>query len=622
MDNNIISNVSILGENRELKDAWAREQLESSTGGGHEIIDMDGSELPSRRKIQFMNSDITDDETNNVTEVAFDINRYVPKPKVTIGEYIYNGEEQGPVIEDLTDDVLVTNAKAIDTGTYTLTLSLKDIRYTSWMDRSTSDITYEYRIQKKMVLIPIVSGEYDFDTTEKSAVINNFDIAWVTMNGTRSSKSAGVYNIVFNLNDSINTIWQDNTTSMKTGSWKINKSDPVIDVNTLEIDLSQTKLYEDLVITTNATEEFPINLDIRIEKPDMITSTSISENPKTLRISVADGYIDNGQCSLFITALGNDNFNEKEIMVFVVVKMVPDLNECTWQQISEISESGRASSCWNIGDTKEITLNGKVGDYLTLSNYKTNVRIIGFDHNSSVEGSGISFGCFFTNEYKLPVALCDSDYGTYNNDGIKNFSINHWKDSSLNEPLSYGGWKACDMRYDILGSTDIAPSNYGSAKNTSSTGYTPSQTCISNPVSNTLMAALPSDLRSVMKLICKYTDNGYEYNNSSYEELVQAVTNSYDYLPLMSEYELNGTTNAGNTYEKNMQLQYDYYKNGNSKIKYKHADSGKCDFWLRSRNLVPIKSTPMYWCYYASSYNKLNAYYILYSSALAPVFLV
>lgn len=44
-----------------------------------------------------------------------------------------------------------------------------------------------------------------------------------------------------------------------------------------------------------------------------------------------------------------------------------------------------------------------------------------------------------------------------------------------------------------------------------------------------------------------------------------------------------GTRYYANSAEKNYQKQYDYYKNGNSRVKYKHNATGTaCSWWLRS----------------------------------------
>ena len=99
-----------------------------------------------------------------------------------------------------------------------------------------------------------------------------------------------------------------------------------------------------------------------------------------------------------------------------------------------------------------------------------------------------------------------------------------------------------------------------------------------SPRANTLLAAMPADLRAVMKPITKYSDNtGGGNNTASY------VTSTTDYLPLLSEFEYHGTRTYANSAEQNFQQQYAYYQAGNSKVHYKHNATGTAaSAWCRS----------------------------------------
>ena len=62
----------------------------------------------------------------------------------------------------------------------------------------------------------------------------------------------------------------------------------------------------------------------------------------------------------------------------------PTLEESTWEEINEISQSGKASEYWQIGDTKDIVVSGE-----TLT-----VEIMDFNHDDLTSGgkAGITFG--------------------------------------------------------------------------------------------------------------------------------------------------------------------------------------------------------------------------------------
>ena len=205
------------------------------------------------------------------------------------------------------------------------------------------------------------------------------------------------------------------------------------------------------------------------------------------------------------------------------------------------------------------------------------------------------------------MCLIDGSYNGYKTDGTKLFNMNHWGN------YNYGGWIASDLRYDILGSTNKAPSGYGAAKTTSAVGYDAPANTATSPVANTLMAALPADLRAVMKPITKYTD---AVGNAS--NVAANVKTSVDYLPLLAEFEIFGTRSYANQYEQNSQLQYDYYKAGNSKVKYRHSATGSTAVWWERS---PLYNNSNYFCF-VDTYGNANFYAARTSYGLAPAFMV
>lgn len=210
------------------------------------------------------------------------------------------------------------------------------------------------------------------------------------------------------------------------------------------------------------------------------------------------------------------------------------LNDNDWATIRDIADASEGANYWAVGDTKQITINGKLSDGLTLSNYQTWVYIIGFDHNSSVEGTGIAFGGFKTAQTSgTDVALCDSGYGS-------NKSSGQWFNMNNNNSTT-GGWASCNMRNNTL------------------------------PL---VKAALPSDLQSVLKTTTIYTDNtGGSSTAASY------VTATQDELYLLAEWEIFGKRTYANTAEQTKQQQYAYYVAGNSKVKCRHDSTATAVYW-------------------------------------------
>ena len=234
------------------------------------------------------------------------------------------------------------------------------------------------------------------------------------------------------------------------------------------------------------------------------------------------------------------------------------LEESTWAEIAQVSANKSWDAMgWKVGDSKTITLNGTVGT-VALDNYQCKVYIIGFDHNADKEGQGISFGMLESVDGKQ-LCLVDRYYESSTSE-VMAFSMNTTQTAK-------GGWKSAKLRKTILGSTDV--------ENGDATPET-----ISNPAANTLLAALPADLRAVLKPITKYTYNGNPTPGPA------TITPTIDYLPLMAEFEVFGVKTNANQNEKTYQTQYEYYKSGNSKIKHKQNDvASAATWWLRSPSM-------------------------------------
>ncbi len=288
------------------------------------------------------------------------------------------------------------------------------------------------------------------------------------------------------------------------------------------------------------------------------------------------------------------------------------LNDNEWSVISTVAQAGTGDAYWDVGDRKAVILNGTVGT-LSLSNVTLYVYILDFNHaDNSVSDNNIIFGGFKSAlTGGVDVCLADSSYNSSKSDGTKCFNMNHWGSSSSPYNTNYGGWKGCDLRYDILGSTKSAPSGYGSTPTTSRVGYDAAATAISSPVPNTLMAALPSDFRNVLRLRTHYVDNKGNSSNTDAN-----VTSVVDSIFLLSEFETFGARTSANQYEQNHQTQMAYFKNGNSKVKYKHNATSTAALWWEASPYY--SSAYVFCCVYTSG--SASDHYSRYSNGLAPAF--
>lgn len=391
--------------------------------------------------------------------------------------------------------------------------------------------------------VPSQNGSLTYSGSAQSPKWNNYNTTYMTIGGTTSGTNAGSYTAKFTPNTDYR--WSDGTTTAKSVAWSIGKAAGSLSLSASGVTLNTSNLTKTVTVTRSGD--------------GAITATSSNTGVATVSVSgttLTISHVNKTTGSATITvkvAAGTNYTAPSDKTISVTAQFVStDLNANDWATISDVAAAGTGANYWDVGDCKAVSVNGTVGTQSISGTYY--VYILGFAHNGAT--GTIDFGTFKTAATSgTDICLIDSKYNSYSTDGTKYFNMNH--SSNTNS----GGWKGCDLRYDVLGSTNTDNGDAGTTTATS-------------PVSGTLMAALPSDLRAVMKPMTIYTDNtGGGSNTASY------VTASVDYLPLLAEYEIFGTRNYANSAEQNYQAQYAYYSAGNSKVKYRHSATGSTAYW-------------------------------------------
>ena len=220
------------------------------------------------------------------------------------------------------------------------------------------------------------------------------------------------------------------------------------------------------------------------------------------------------------------------------------LDENSWDAIKLVSSLGKGANYWAVGDCKQITMNGKVSDGRTLTNYTAWVFIIGFNNNAEREGNGIAFQGFKATKNGTPVCLTDTGYDDSRTSGTW-FNMN-------NTYTNAGGWQGSLMRKNVM------------------------------PL---IKAAFPADLQAVIKTSTIFTTQGSGDG---------ACTATEDEVFLLAEYEVFGSRTYASTQEPNYLKQYSYYSAGNSKVKYKHKATGTAAFWWERS---PISGSSNSFCF-------------------------
>lgn len=451
------------------------------------------------------------------------------------GSLTYTGSTQSPTWKGYDSSMMTIGGvtSGINAGTYTATFT--PIGKYVWTDGTQEAKSVSWTIGRAEVKnVPAQTGSVTYNGSAQSPSWSNYNSSQLTIGGTSSATNAGSYSATFT--PTSNYKWSDGTTTAKSASWTIGKATGSITLSASSLSLTYPK--------TSGT--------ITVTRPGSGTVTASSGSTNIATVSVSGTTITvtakaTGSATITVNVGADTNYTAPSSKTFTVaVTLVSKtLSSNSWAVIKAVSDAGQGANYWSVGDTKRITLNGKVGAY-TFSNFNVDVFILGFNHNSSKEGSNrIHFQIGKVSG--KAVALCDSQYN-----GSGSSAMFHMNSSDSNS----GGWNGSYMRKTLLGNSN-----------------TPAST-----LENSLMAALPSDLLAVMKTVTKYTDNTGGGSNSSGN-----VTATADYLFLLAEFEVLGTRYWANQYEQNSQKQYDYYKAGNSRVAYNHsAVDTAVWWWLRS----------------------------------------
>lgn len=461
------------------------------------------------------------------------------------GTLTYTGAELTPTFSNYNTAQLTIGGvtKGTNAGTYKATFT-PTADY-CWSDGSATAKEVSWTIDKASITVPTTSSSFTYDGNQKTPVWSGYDSSKMTMSGNSTGTNAGSYTVSFT--PTANYKWSDGTTAAKSVTWSIAKAAGSLSLNKTSVTLNSDKLTDTVTVTRSG------NGAISATSSDTSVATvSISGNV----ITVSHVNKKSGTATITVKVAAGTNHNAPSNKTFTVkaefVPAMAALNSMSWADIRKVSDAGIASTYWKVGDAKQITINGTVGS--TAINMNVWAFILGFNHNSAKEGTNrIHFQIGKVSASGNQISFVDSTYGSYNsNQG--SFTMN--PAANYNNSTNSGGWNNSHMRKTLLGSANTPTS----------------------PTAKTFMAALPSDLRAVMKSCTKYSDNTGGTTNAA-----SAITATTDYLWLLSEFEVQGARTYASQYEQNSQLQYDYYRAGNSKVFYRHsATTSTAYWWLRS----------------------------------------
>ena len=341
-------------------------------------------------------------------------------------------------------------------------------------------------------VLPSQNGTLTYNGQAQSPSWNAYNPDALTLGGVTTGTNAGTYTATFTPKGRYK--WADGTQTTKEVTWTINAATMTIPTQSNSLTYTgsaQSPTWNNydsgkmtLGGTTSGTNAGSLSLNktsIKLtaaKTTDTITVTragdgkitATSSAPTVASVSVSGSVVTvtakaKGSATITVSVGAGTNHTAPANKTCSVEVTLPTkvLNDNSWATIREVSSAGLGANYWAVGDVKEIKINGKVGN-TTFSNLAVNVFILGFNHNSAREG-GNKIHFQIGKIGSAAVALCDSKYNT-NISGTGYFS---WNTSNTNS----GGWNACYKRKTLYGN-DGTPTS---------------------PLANSLMAALPSDLR-------------------------------------------------------------------------------------------------------------------------------
>lgn len=438
------------------------------------------------------------------------------------GILTYTGAAQSPSWNGYDTEKLTIGGTTSGTnaGSYVATFTPKE-GY-EWADGTKTAKSVTWTISKASLSVPAQSGTLTYTGSAQSPQWSNYDSNKLTIGGTSTATNAGSYAATFT--PKANYQWSDGSTSAKSVTWAIGKAAGSLTLAKSSVTLNISSLTESVAVTRAGD--------------GVISATS--SNTATARVEVSGTSVKitglkAGTAKITVKVAAGTNHTAPSDKTINVTVSLPDtsLANNTPDIIAAAAKSGQAANYWSVGDKVGIAVNGSFGG-LSYNN-TVYAFILGFNHNSSVEGGNSIHFQFGKTAAGVDIAFVNS-YGSTNT----GFCMNTSNTNS-------GGWNNSYMR------KTICPA---------------------------FLAALPKAWQNIIAACTKYSDNtGGGSNTASY------VTATSDKIWLLSEMEVQGTRSYANSAEANYQKQYDYYRNGNSKVKYQHtATTSACHWWLRSVN--------------------------------------
>ena len=405
------------------------------------------------------------------------------------------------------------------------------------------------------IALPVQTGTLTYNGQAQSPVWQDFDRNKMTVSGTTKNISAGTFTATFTPKSGY--CWEDGSRDAKNVIWSIGKAAGSLNLSAASAAINISALTKTITVTRAGD--------------GAITATSSNTSVAAVSVSGTTVTItgkNNGSATITVSVAAGTNHTAPTSKTISVTADLPSrtLADCTPAQIQATARAGQAPNWWNVGDKVPIKLSGTVGALTLNDTYYA--FIIGFNHNSSIEGNNTIHFQLGKTADGTDIAFVDSKY---NNGGSSTgFRMNTSQSVS-------GGWKSSYMR---------------------------------NTICSSFLHMLPTEWQNIITFCTKYTDNVGDRT-----EAAGNVSATLDKIWILAAYEM-GARNFAHSAEPNYQEPYMYYRI-NGREKKKHNDTtARSMHW--SRSIVAGNST-FAMCSESGSFGSFNANWSL---GFSPGFMV
>ena len=386
---------------------------------------------------------------NDALEAVTKLTSVINSVPTQAGILTYTGAAQSPSWNGYDTEKLTIGGTTSGTnaGSYVATFTPKE-GY-EWSDGTKTAKSVTWTISKASLSVPAQSGTLTYTGSAQSPQWSNYDSNKLTIGGTSTATNAGSYAATFT--PKANYQWSDGSTSAKSVTWAIGKAAGSLTLAKSSVTLNISSLTESVAVTRAGD--------------GVISATS--SNTATARVEVSGTSVKitglkAGTAKITVKVAAGTNHTAPSDKTINVTVSLPDtsLANNTPDIIAAAAKSGQAANYWSVGDKVGIAVNGSFGG-LSYNN-TVYAFILGFNHNSSVEGGNSIHFQFGKTAAGVDIAFVNS-YGSTST----GFCMNTSNTNS-------GGWNNSYMR------KTICPA---------------------------FLAALPTAWRNIIAACTKYSDN-------------------------------------------------------------------------------------------------------------------